>query len=79
MIKVISNEEAQQILDVKRVDSHKVNNEIIEKTIETPIEINFDYISMNDVMKVIKELSPTILFSVTAMSVANAAFLGMTI
>ena len=37
------------------------NNEIIEKTIETPIEINFDYISMNDVMKVIKELSPTIL------------------
>ena len=55
------------------------NNEIIEKTIETPIEINFDYISMNDVMKVIKELSPTILFSVTAMSVANAAFLGMTI
>lgn len=37
------------------------NNEIIEKNIETPIEINFDYISMNDVMKVIKELSPTIL------------------
>ena len=36
-------------------------NEIIDKTIETPIEINFDYISMNDVMKVIKELSPTIL------------------
>ena len=37
------------------------NNEIIEKKIEAPIEIYFDYICMNDVMRIIKEMNPTIL------------------
>ncbi|HEY6914437.1 MAG TPA: YigZ family protein [Paludibacter sp.] len=34
---------------------------IIEKTVTETISINFDYIQMNDVMKVIKDTSPQIL------------------
>lgn len=37
------------------------NSDIIEKNIETFVDITFGYETMNSVMKVIKELSPTIL------------------
>jgi uncharacterized YigZ family protein len=37
------------------------NNEIVERKIEVPIDILFDYICMNDVMRIIKEMGPTIL------------------
>ena len=35
--------------------------DILEKTVDSTLNIEFDYILMNDVMRVIKELSPTIL------------------
>ena len=35
-------------------------SKIIEKTVDSIIKINFDYISMNGVMRVIKEMSPRI-------------------
>lgn len=38
-----------------------LNNEIVERKIETPIDIYFDYICMNDVMRIIKEMNPTII------------------
>jgi uncharacterized YigZ family protein len=34
---------------------------IIEKTVKETISINFDYVQMNDVMRVIKEINPQIL------------------
>ena len=34
---------------------------IIEKTVDSSISIEFDYILMNDVMRVIKEMNPTII------------------
>ena len=36
------------------------SNRIIVKTVQIAIKINFDYIQLNDVMKIIKELSPKI-------------------
>jgi len=38
--------------------------EIIEKTVDEQISINFDYILMNDVMRIIKELDPQIISQV---------------
>lgn len=35
-------------------------SKIIEKTVDSVIKINFDYISMNGVMRVIKEMNPRI-------------------
>ncbi len=35
--------------------------DIIEKTVDSTLTINFEYILMNDVMRVIKEMNPTIL------------------
>ena len=35
-------------------------SKIVEKTVDSIIKINFDYISMNGVMRVIKEMSPRI-------------------
>lgn len=35
--------------------------EIIEKTVDSTLNIEFDYILMNDVMRVIKEMNPTII------------------
>ena len=35
-------------------------SKIIEKTVDCIIKINFDYISMNGVMRVIKEMNPRI-------------------
>lgn len=35
--------------------------EIIEKTIDLRLSFTFDYLSMNDVMKIVKDLEPTII------------------
>lgn len=35
--------------------------DIIEKTVDSTLNIEFDYILMNDVMRIIKEMNPTIL------------------
>ncbi len=37
------------------------NAEIIEKTVDEEIHITFDYLVMNDVMKIIKDVSPQVL------------------
>lgn len=36
------------------------SNKIIVKTVQVAVKINFDYIQLNDVMKIIKELNPKI-------------------
>lgn len=37
------------------------NAEIIEKTVDEEIHISFDYLAMNDVMKIIKDVAPQVL------------------
>ena len=37
------------------------NAEIIEKTVDEQLKIQFSYLAMNDVMKIVKEISPEVL------------------
>lgn len=37
------------------------NAEIIEKTVDEQLRIQFSYLAMNDVMKIVKEISPEVL------------------
>ena len=37
------------------------NAEIIEKTVDEEIHISFDYLVMNDVMKIIKDVAPQVM------------------